>query len=156
MSHGFSKKLAVVIAAVALSVSGSSFADERAQAAVETRQGVFKLLGFYIGPIVGMARQQIPFDASIVQQNAQNIAALAPMIKDVSRNNTSAHDYETEAKAHLWDNMDDYAAKADTLAEKASALAAAAEGADSFGAVGAAFGAMGGSCKACHDEYRQQ
>ena len=120
---------------------------------VDTRQGLLKVVGYYMGPMVGMARQQMPYDAALMQANAEKIAALAPMIKDVFRMDTTAYDIDTEALDGIWSNMDDFAAKADTVAEKAQALAAAAE--DPAAAL-KAFGAMGGACKSCHDDYRQQ
>ena len=152
--HKKSKILQTSLIALLLMGSANVMADERTQALIETRQGLLKMLGFYIGPMVGMARQQVPYDADVVKANATKMAQLAPMIKDVFKHDTSASDYETESLPGIWSNMDDFNAKADTLAEKAAALAAStAEGQSAF--MGA-FGATGGSCKACHDEYRVQ
>ena len=61
----------------------AAHADERAQKAVETRQGLLKVVGHYFGPIVGMARGQVPFDADLARANANKIAQLSPMIPDV-------------------------------------------------------------------------
>lgn len=137
------------------SISASTWAaDERTEAAVDTRQGLLKVVGFYIGPIVGMARQQIPYDADRVKHNAERIAELAPMIPDVFRHDTRGADVETEALDGIWENTDDFADKAATVAARAADLAAAT--ADGQGPAMQAFGEMGASCKACHDEYRQQ
>ncbi len=129
-------------------------ADERTEAAVDTRQGLLKTVGFYIGPIVGMAREQIPYDADRVKYNAERIAELAGMIPDVFRFDTRGADVSTEALDSIWDNTEDFNDKAAALAARASDLAAAT--ADGQPAAMKAFGGMGASCKACHDEYRQQ
>jgi len=152
-----SKSLAALV--LLCSVLGTNNAwsatpEERAQHAAEVRQGLLEVVGFYIGPIVGMAREQIPYDADVVKANAENMAALLPMIHDVFRNDTSSFELDTEALAGIWSNTEDFNAKATTAAENAAALAAAT--AEGQGAAMKAFGALGGSCKACHDEYRQQ
>ena len=153
------KKLSLLALTAALSttiIGPAAFAadDERAQAVTETRQGLLKVMGYYLGPIVGMARQQIPYDADMVQANAEKIAALAPMIPDVFRTDTRENDVETEALDGIWENAEDFAAKAATTGERATALAAAAQ--LDQGSAMKAFGALGGSCKSCHDDYRQQ
>ena len=151
------KRLVLALCAITLLASGGALAataEERAQTAVDTRQGLLKVIVSYFGPIVGMAREQIPYDADVVRNNAEKVAVLAPMIPDVFKMDTSGVDLDTEAKDNIWSNADDFAAKAATVAERASALAAATE--DGQGAAMKAFGALGGACKACHDEYRQQ
>jgi len=145
--------LATVLSCTTTTAIAAS-ADERAQAATETRQGLLKVVVSYFGPIVGMARQQIPYDADVVRGNAEKIAQLAPMLADVFATDTTEFDVDTEALDGIWDNMDDFAAKAATTAERASALAAAT--ADGQGAAMKAFGALGASCKSCHDDYREQ
>ncbi len=152
------RKLAVISFVLAIGFAGPvSAADERTQDAVETRQGLLKVVRSYFGPIVGMARKQIPFDAAVIEKNAAAVADLLPMIPDVFRMDTRGAEIETGALDGIWEDWDDFAAKAALSAEKAEALeAAAADGADDPGAVMKAFGALGASCKGCHDEYRQQ
>lgn len=129
-------------------------AEEQAQAAIDTRQGLLKVLVSYFGPIYGMAKDQIPYDAQVVKTNAEHIASLASMLPDVFRMDTTDYDGETEALDDIWDNSDDYTDKSLALVDRANALAAAS--AQNEGAAMKAFGAMGASCKACHDNYRQQ
>ena len=128
--------------------------DERAQAAAETRQGLLKVVVSYFGPILGMVRQQLPDDGDVVKNNAEQIATLLPMIPHVFQRDTSAFDLDTEALDSIWEDYEDFSEKAAASAQAASNLAAAT--ADGQGAVMKAFGALGGSCKACHDNYREQ
>ena len=128
--------------------------EERAQAVAETRQGLFKVIVAYFGPVVGMARGQIPYDGAEVARAAEKIGQLAPMIPDMLRNDTRAFDLETEALPAIWDNLDDIATKAGNLRTAAGELQEAA-GQNQEAAM-AAFRSVGGACKACHDEYRVQ
>lgn len=135
--------------------SGLAWADEeRATAATETRQGLLKVVVMYFGPVLGMVREQIPFDAAVVEANATRIAQLAEMIPDAFAMDTRAYDVDTEALDGIWDNRVDFNDKAETVGQRAQALAAAASG--GLDATRKAFGALGGACKACHDEYREQ
>jgi cytochrome c556 len=144
----------VLLAASVATPLWAAEADERTMNAVETRQGLLKVVRSYFGPIVGMARGQIPYDGALVEKNAGKIAELTAMIPDVFRMNTSGASVSTEALDKIWGNTDDFAAKAANASEKASALAAAA--ANGQGPAMQAFGELGGACKGCHDNYRQQ
>ena len=138
-----------------MTVSGSVAAnDDPNVVATETRQGLLKMVRMYFGPIYGMVRGQIDFNADVVAHNATQISHLTNMIPDAFRVNTAAADVQTEALDHIWDNKADFDSKAATVSERALALAAAAP--EGLEAVQEGFGAMGGACKACHDEYRQQ
>ncbi len=57
------------------------------------------------------------------------------------------------AKASIWENWEDFEAKADQFSEAASELAVAAASGDLAATQGAAK-SLGGACKACHDSYR--
>ena len=49
-----------VIFSLLLSLAGTSWADERTQKTIDARQGLLKVVAQYFGPIVGMAKDQIP------------------------------------------------------------------------------------------------
>jgi cytochrome c556 len=115
---------------------------------------VFKLLAFNLAPINGMARNTVEFDAAIAERNALRVAALAPMIADVfAVNDTRNFPVTTEALPIIWDNMDDFRAKAVALEEAANTFAAVAAGGDQAATIGA-IRAFGSTCGNCHREYR--
>ncbi len=155
------RKVLVLLSAVVMIGSGLLFSvsaqddptpEQRAAAAADTRQSLFKLLRFNLVPLVGMA-QGAPFDAEIAERNARRIAALAPMITDVLAADTRGFDIETEALDLIWDNTDDIATKAQALIDNANAFADIASGGDRGQTLGA-FRSLGGSCGNCHDTYR--
>ena len=143
-----------VIFSLLLSFVSTSWADERTQKTIEARQGLLKVVAQYFGPIVGIAKGQIPYDAALIEKNAGKVAQLAPMITDMFALDTSASGIETEAKAAIWADYADFSAKAATTTKRAQALVAAT--AEGQGATMKAFGALGASCKSCHDSYRQK
>lgn len=156
------KKALVLVSALAMLVSGALFTAsaqdgptpaQRAAAATETRQAIFKLLYFNLIPIAGMA-QGAPFDAELAAKNGRNIAALAPMIPDLfTAMDTREFDVETEALDVIWEDSAGFAEKAQALLEGASNFAEVAAGGDRGATLGA-FRGLGGSCGNCHDDFR--
>ncbi len=131
--------------------------EQQAHNAVLTRQGVFKLIAFYFGPVGGMMANRVPFDAATVQKNAPKIEALAGMIPDVFANDTRKFhaNEKTGALDGVWNSQADFKAKADDLVKAANALGAAAKGGDQKATLDAAR-AVGKACSGCHDNYRQK
>ncbi len=139
--------------ATSLSAEEGPTPEQQAVTATENRQAVFKLLAVNIGPIVGMARGA-PFDAAVAERNARRIAVLATMIPErFAAMDTRAFAVETEALPVIWENPDDFAAKAAALAEAALTFADTAAGGDQAATLGGLRN-LGGSCGNCHDSYR--
>lgn len=132
----------------------ASFGDERAEYVTATRQGALKLMGFYMGPLGGMARGKIPMDAGLVGRNAQRIGALAPMLTDTFKLNTSEFELTTEALPVIWENPAEFQAKIETLVERAADLSRLAETGSSEGALKGGIGKLGQACGSCHDDFR--
>ena len=128
--------------------------EEQATAATATRQGLFKVLGFNMGAIGGMARGTVPFDAAIAERNANRIAMLAPMIPEVLfANDTRAFNVTTEALPIIWDQRALFEEKAANLIAAAETFAAVARGGDQA-AITAAIRPFGGTCGNCHETFR--
>ncbi|MBL4836996.1 MAG: cytochrome c [Kordiimonadaceae bacterium] len=81
------------------------------------------------------------------------MAEAATMAKDSFAKDTRGMAGRTEAKDKIWDNWQDYASRMDKLVVDTAAFAAAAKGGD-MAAMGPAMKKVGGSCKSCHDEYK--
>lgn len=92
----------------------------------------------------GMALKSLSFSASGLAKWA---AAMPALFADSTRGQPS------RARAEVWTNKADFAAKADAFATatKALAAAAAAEDKDAFAS---ALASVGGACKGCHDSYQ--
>lgn len=158
------KRLLTLGLAAALSVSTfATFAAEPApptpeQAAkngIEARQGLFKVLSTAMGPIGGMMRNRVPFDAAVVEKNATRIEVLAGMIPEMFQNDTRKFhtNVKTAALDGIWSSQADFKTKADDLAKAAHNLATVAKGGDKAKTLEAA-GAVGKACGNCHDQFR--
>jgi cytochrome c556 len=140
--------------ATALSAQEGPTPAQQAAMAAENRQAVFKLLGVNMGPIVGMARGQVPFDAAVAERNARRMAALAPMIPELfAAMDTREFDVETEALPVIWEDPEGFAEKAAALEAEANTFADVAAGGDQAATLGG-LRALGGTCGNCHDSYR--
>ena len=152
--------LSIAVLAVALALPSAAqqqmSPEERAAGATSTRQAVFKLLAFNIGPIGGMAREMVEFDAALAERNARRIAALAPMIPELfAAMDTREFDVETLALPLIWDNMGEFSDATDKLVVAATNFADIAAGGDQAATLGA-LASLGGACGDCHDRFREE
>lgn len=147
---------AVLLVGAPVVVTGAHAADavtERAQRAIETRQGALKLLGFYMGPLGAMARGRIPMDVKTVERHADRIASIAPILGDTFRFDTSQSGVASDALPVIWTKPNEFAAKGETLLEKASELGRLARAGDE-GAIKGGIGGLGQACGSCHEDFR--
>ncbi|MEX2524879.1 MAG: cytochrome c [Gammaproteobacteria bacterium] len=127
---------------------------ERAAGATETRQAVFKLLGYNMGTIGAMAKGDIEFDAGIAERNARRIANLASMIPELfARMDTLEFDVETEALDVIWEKPEQFRSRAMDLVEGANEFADIAADGDRMEVIGNVR-ELGSNCGNCHDDFR--
>ena len=129
-------------------------ADERLEAAVEARQGLYEVIRAYFGPMVAMARGDRPYDADAMREHAHKVRELAGMIPYLFSVDTRGVDVETEALDKIWEQKDAFLGRANDLLEAVTALEAATD--VSQEAALAAFRNTGGACKGCHDNFREE
>ncbi len=149
-----------VLAALAALSANSAMAgapptpEDQAKSAVETRQGLFKLIANQWGPVGGMLRNQVPFDAAVVARNSGRVEVLAGMIADLHTQDTRQFkSIKTAALDGIWNSQADFKLKADALVKAAGDLTAAAKTGDQAATLKAA-GEVGKACGSCHDNYR--
>lgn len=147
-----------LVASTALSQGAGGPAPDpnrAAQQAVDVRQSVMTLISWNFGPLGGMPRGQVEYDAERVQLSADRLSVLAPMISEAFAMDTSATDIETTALPAVWENQDAFNDKASTLLDAVVQLKSAADADDQEASL-AAIGALGQTCRSCHDEFRVQ
>ncbi len=120
---------------------------------VKQRQAAMTLQGKYLGPIGGMLKGNIPYNADIVARNATFLENLSRMPWDGFDPSTSAE--KSKAKPEVYKDMAKFKAAADTLETEASKLGAAARAKDEAG-VKATFGGVANACGSCHDAFREK
>lgn len=149
------KTLAIAVAITSVAVMSNVMADEQKspeEAAVDYRQGAFTMIKHHFGPMAAMMKGDMEFNAAEFTKNAEAVAALSKF----PSNGFIAGSYEgeTEAKAEIELNADDFKKKMETFQVEALALAETAKGGD-MAAIKPQFGKVGESCKACHKEYKE-
>jgi cytochrome c556 len=155
-------RIGVALAASAVSAlavsqgAGPPSPEAQAKSAIEARQGLYKLMATQFGPIGGMLRNTVPFDAAVVAKNSARIAVISEIIPELFVNDTRTFTAtKTAALPGIWNSQADFKGKADALTKAANDLNAAAKGGDKAATMAAA-GAVGKACGSCHDSYRQK
>lgn len=145
-----------IVLCLTIFAAGAAVAMDAKQAeqAYETRDSLFHLVGWNIGPLSAMAKQDIPYDAERAELHASRIASLVPMIPDAFAPDTRGFDLDTEAKDVIWEEKEDFLRLAENIREKSAALAGVA-GEGDFDRFRSAFVEMGQACKDCHDRFRE-
>jgi cytochrome c556 len=111
------------------------------------------LQGKYIGPLAGMAQGRVPYDAKVVQRNAEFLEALSKMAWDGF--DPSTKDIKSRALPAVFTDVGKFKAAADRLEQEASKLVAVSKSGDES-AVKAQIGAVGKACAGCHDTFQEK
>ncbi|MGB3725903.1 MAG: cytochrome c [Glaciecola sp.] len=128
--------------------------EKQAKTAVTFRKSVLQLVRANMGPLGAMAKGNIPMDAEVIAKNANRIEFLGNMMHDYFALDTSAYKLDTDAKSNIWSNHEDFSAKTNDMVVAAANLQALVAN-NEEGDYRRGIGALGGTCKACHDEYKQ-
>jgi cytochrome c556 len=143
--------LATFLTASAIAKEASS--EKQAKTSTEFRQAILQLVRSNMGPLGGMAKGQIPYDADAMQKYGLRIQQLGSMMPDYFETDTRKFSVKTEAANDIWENMADFNAKTQDMVDAAKSLQSiAAEGDEAK--FRAAIGSLGSTCKACHDKYK--
>lgn len=132
----------------------SAKSEKRAHKAAELRQSVYKLLGRNMGPLGGMARGKIAFDAKTVEKNATRINQLALMMDDYTRTDTSAFKVETQALDKVWNDRAAFIKRIGNLTKASANLQSLAATGNESEIIKAIAG-VGKTCGGCHDNFKQ-
>ncbi len=143
---------ALALAAMAATLSAPAAAQfAKAEEAIKYRQGALFVIGQHFGRLGAMAQGKIPFDAKAAQDNAD-------VVLNMSKLPWAGFGAGTEggkAKPAIWKEQAKYKEHADKFEAEAVKLAAAAK-TGNLDNLKAAFGDAAGTCKACHDAYRNK
>ena len=145
----------LILASSAMAQGGPPTPEQRAQAVVKQRQGLFEVQAFVFGPVGAMLRGG-PFNAAAAEKAGARLAVTASIIPEVFATDTHAvTGLTTKAREGIWTNKSDFDAKAKDLQTAAANLVEAAKTGDK-GATLKAAGAVGKACGACHDQFREK
>lgn len=127
------------------------------QGAIDFRQSAMKIYKWYMGPMGGMVKGKIPFDAAAFNNQAQGLATAASLDlgPGFPENSFSDMESETDAKPDIRENWADFESKYQAFREASEKLAATAAGGE-MAAIKEQFAATGKTCKGCHQDYREK
>lgn len=116
---------------------------------IEARQALMKANGQALGQLGKIAKGENPYDAAVVTEALEKLAADAKML-DADKlfppgSDTGA---KNAASPKIWEDMDGFKAEIEELRTVTAAALAAAP------AVGAQVGKIGQACTSCHETYR--
>jgi adenylosuccinate lyase len=147
------KLLAAAVTVAFGAFASQAFAQAKPDQLVKQRQAAMTLQGKYLGPIGGMLKGNIPYNADIVARNATFLENLARMPWDGF--DASTRGEKSRTKPEAFTDAAKFKAAADLLEETSSKLGEAARAKNEAG-VRAAFGPVAKACGSCHDSYREK
>ena len=153
---GFIKQACLLL--VGISLAGTLFAgDDPLLNAIKARQGEMQLRSFNVGPLFGMAKGEIDYDAEMAKKLAGNLKLLLDL--DNGRAWAQGSDNEnyagkTTALPKIWTTYPEIADYGKKYVMAVNELVAVAG--DGRDALKSKIGAVGKSCKGCHDEFREK
>lgn len=141
-----------------MALSGVSLAaDDPLEKAIKARQAIMQLRMFNVGPLFGMAKGDLDYDAELASKLARNLKLMLEL--DNSRAWPKGSDNEnypgkTAALPKIWTTYPEIGEYGKKYAMAVNELAmAAGNGRD---ALKSKIGAVGKACKDCHDEFREK
>jgi cytochrome c556 len=146
------RRIARFVAFFALAAFSSlALAHEEATGVVKERMDLMSSQKDDMKLIGDMAKGKTPFDAAKAAAAARNIQSTSAKIPELFPAGTAGH--PSEAKEEIWQNWNDFTAKAKELDKAAGDLAAALESGagDEWTA---SFRQVSEACKSCHKSYR--
>jgi cytochrome c556 len=146
----FAATLAIAAAAVTLSAPASAqFA--KPEDAVKYRQSALFVMSQHFGRIGAMANGRAPYDAKAALENAEIVAEMARLPWAGFVENTKG--MSQRAKAEIWGEQAKFKEHNEKLVADTGRLLAAAK-TNNLDNLKTAFTSTAATCKACHDNFR--
>ena len=143
--------LFAALALTSLSASAQSFA--KPEDAIKYRKASFVVTAAHFGRIGAMAQGKAPFDAKVAAESADIVATMSKLPWAGFGEGTDMG--ETKAKPEVWKQAAKFKEAADKFQQEAVKLQAAAKTGKEAD-IKAAFTATAGTCKGCHDDFRNK
>ena len=134
-------------------LTATAAAQRKPDEVIEYRRSVMTLVGWNFAPMSAMNKGKIPFDAKEFATHAERIASLAPQALEGFAKG-SDKGAETDAKPEIWQNFDDFKSKLNDLVNESKTMSDVAKAGDEAKSK-EQFKKLAGTCKACHDKYKQ-
>lgn len=141
-----------LVAFAALCMAAAASAQMKPEVVIQYRQSAMSMIGWNFAPLSAMVKGKTTWDAKEFAKRAERLDMLAPQVLEgfAKGSETGA---ETDAKADIWKDFDDFQSKLDDFNVQAKALNEAAASGDET-RMKDQFRKTASTCKACHDKYK--
>jgi cytochrome c556 len=148
------KSLLVATTAVAALLASLPAAAQfqKPEDAIKYRKAAFTVMSTHFGRIGAMAQGRVPFDAAAAAANAEIAADMSKLPYAGFVEGTSGTE-KGQPKANVWTERAKFDEAAKKMQDEVAKLAAAAK-TNNLETLKTAFGTAAGTCKACHDNFR--
>ena len=146
--------LAVATVAVMATALPAAAQFQKPEDAVKYRKAGMTLIGAHFSRIGAMTQGKVPFDGAAAAANAEIITRLTSLPFAGFVDGTSGTEKGTP-KANVWTERAKFDAGAKKMQEEVAKLATVAKTAN-LEQLKTAFSAAAGTCKSCHDDFRNQ
>ncbi len=143
-----------ILSALSIPLAMGHQDESPAERAIKYRSSVMKILRWNLLPMGAMLEGKRPFDQTLFAKHARDLAATAnlDLLGGFPRGSDKGGD--TDVKAEIWLNWEDFKRKLENFRAQAAKLAEVAAKGDRSALV-KPFEAVGESCKSCHKAYRE-
>ncbi len=147
-------KVAAVLAGVCglLTALPAAAQFQKPEDAVKYRKAAFTVMGTHFGRIGAMASGRAPFDGAAAAANAEVVAHMSVLPYAGFVEGTGGTE-KGQPKANVWTERAKFDAAAKKMQDEVAKLAAVAK-TNNLDQLKVAFGAAAGTCKDCHDNFR--
>lgn len=150
--------LKILAAAAGITMFSTAIAgDDPLEDAIKARRGYMQVVVFNVGPLFGMAKGKIDYDAEAAATYANNLKVAAMMDNGAMWPEGSDNEFYsgvTRALPSIWKNYPEVAKANQAWKDATNELAVVAG--DGLDALRSKIGAVGESCKGCHDDFRAE
>ncbi len=125
--------------------------------AIKARQGEMQLRAFNVGPLFGMAKGKIEYDADLAKKLARNLKLMLDLDNGrawAKGSDIDSYMGDTTALPKIWTTYPEISKYGKKYVAAVNELATVAG--DGRDALKSKMGAVGKSCKGCHDEFREK
>lgn len=131
----------------------TAYSQVKPEQLVKQRQSAMTLIAKYFGPLGGMLKGAVPYNADVVARNAAYLDVLTQMPWDGFAESTKG--VKSAALPAAFTDGAKFKQAQDQLRTAVGALNTAAKGGNEA-TVKAAIGDVGKACSACHDNFREK
>ncbi len=127
---------------------------QKPEDAVKYRKAAFTVMATHFGRIGAMVQGRVPFDGAAAAANAEIVRQVAALPFAGFVDGTHGTE-KGSPKMNVWSERAKFDGEAKKMQDEVTKLATAAK-ANNLDQLKAAFGSAAGTCKSCHDTFRNQ